>query len=985
MRNRLALSACLVICLCVAVWWKKKPASVPGTLQIRQLMITDAEAAFAAAQTQLQAAPDSPEILQLAADVAEATGKDSLALQHLLHLISLPDGLSDQAEIPIQKRIARLSLSSGDLAQAESALKRCLQLQPTDNTVIREVATLLLSECRRFESRQYLLSLVQQRSFLLDELVMLGSLNELLEDRELLAKANTDQPNRLITTTALARLDAFDGNYPAAIDRLTAVLPTSKDPGDEFWATLLLSHVQTGDVARLSTFLAAIETRAASHPDIEYARGWYHQQQGNITTAVQCLSRSIRLCFNHRAALQLLGSTLSEQGHTDIALELLNRSQLLDETESLLHRILMNDRDLKNMKMVAAMMEQLGRSTEAWAWHMAIAGYHKPAAAEARANAERILNTIPASMPLMDSKTETRILQLLQQAEELNLSSVQPTGVSSDLDRSRSQQRNATHFQFQDVAEDVGLTIPYFFGKSEDPRALRLFEGFGGGVGVVDIDHDGLPDLFFSQSNTFPLSDDARSSDLLYRNRGGSFEQVSAEAIPSDRAFGQGVAVGDFNEDGFEDIYVANIGPNHLLINNGDGSFSGQSSDLIDGNSDWTTSCAMADLNDDAVTDLFEVTYSQDPDLFTRLCASGAEQHPRSCRPGLFAGSTDQLLLGDGAGGLSRTAEADFLPRDDGRGLGLLIANMWGDRQLEIFISNDMTANTLLVPSAAGEGPLVYNDEAILRGVSVNGSGRIEACMGIASADANDDGLIDLFVTNFLEETNTLYSLGPGQVFRDLSVVSGAAGDSLEMLSFGTQFLDADNNGTQDLFLVNGHVDDFTHNNAGWKMLPAAYSNQGSGQFQHLPQQTLGQYGQQPALGRAMAKLDWNRDGRVDLVITHLDRHPALLQNNTPSAGTALTLQLTGTTSPRRPVGAVVTLTVRAGQTVRSQVCFVTAGDGYYCSNQLELAFSILPEDTIERIDVQWPSGGYQSFDSSLREGSWQAVEGNSRLFELVK
>ena len=985
MRNRLALSAFLVICFCVVVWWIKKPASDLSALQIRQLMIADTEAAFAAVHIQLEAAPDSPEILQLAADVAETAGKESLALQHLLHLVSLPHGLSDRAEFDVQKRISRLSLSTGDLVAPETAFKRCLQLQPNDNAVIRELATLLLSECRRFESQTYLLSLVQQRSFLLDELVMLGSVNELLEDRELLAKAKTDETNILITSTALARLDAFDGNYQAAIHRLTAVLPDSEELSDEFWATLLLSFVGTADVADLGTHLAMIRTETIAHPDVAYAGGWFHYQRGEMDLAVQHLCRSIRLSFNHRPALQLLGNILSEKGHADLALELLNRSQLLDETESLLHRILMNDRDVKHMQRIAAWMEQLGRRTEAWAWHMAIAGYHKSAAAEALANAERILGSIPRSMPLIDVETETKILALLQRAEALNLSSPKQTGVLSAAERSPSQQKNATEFQFQDVAQDVGLSVPYFFGKSDDPRALRLFEGFGGGVGVVDIDHDGLPDLFFSQSNTFPLSDDARSSDLLYRNRGRSFEQVSAEAIPSDRAFGQGVAVGDFNEDGFEDIYVANIGPNHLLINNGDGSFSRESSDLIDDNNDWTTSCAMADLNDDGVTDLFDVTYSQDSELFTRLCPSGAEQHPRSCRPGLFAGSTDHLLLGDGAGRLSKMADPDFLPRDDGRGLGVLIANMLGDRRLEIFVSNDMTANALLVPSAVDEGPVAYNDEAILRGVSVNGTGRIEACMGIASADVNDDGLIDLFVTNFLEETNTLYSLGPGRVFRDLSAVSGAAGNSLEMLSFGAQFVDADNNGTQDLFLVNGHVDDFTHNNAGWKMLPAAYSNIGSGQFQHLPQQALGIYGQRPSLGRAMARLDWNGDGRVDLVITHLDRHPALLQNNTPSAGTALTLRLSGTASTRRPVGAVVTLTVRAGQTIRNYVNFVTAGDGYYCSNQSELTFSILPGDIIERIDVQWPSGGQQSFHSSIQPGSWLAVEGNSRLFELAK
>ena len=455
--------------------------------------------------------------------------------------------------------------------------------------------------------------------------------------------------------------------------------------------------------------------------------------------------------------------------------------------------------------------------------------------------------------------------------------------------------------------------------------------------------------------------------------------------MPPDTSFGQGIAAGDVNNDGFDDLYIANIGSNRLLQNNGDGTFSDHTPAEIRLLSEWTTSCAIADLNLDGVSDLFDVTYSQDAEVFTRLCPTGPEQIPRSCRPDIFEGSTDRLFLGDGAGSFAETALGEVIPADAGHGLGLVIGDFLEQGHCEVFISNDMTPNALLVAHQEPGQALRFADEALLRGVAVNGVGRIEACMGIAAGDVTGDGLTELFVTNFLEETNTLYSLKEGGVFQDISMVSGAAEDSLSMLGFGTQFLDADRNGTMDLFLVNGHVDDFSHMGSEWKMKPAVYQNLGQGQFRHLPNEALGAYGSVPQLGRAMAKLDWNRDGREDLVMTHLDRAPALLQNNTMSVGKALTFRLVGTTSTRHPAGAVLRLTVENSGERRQVVSHLTAGDGYYCSNEHVLSFSMLPNDRIKGLQVRWPSGLTDSFEDVAETGDWLAVESCPRLFDLTK
>jgi hypothetical protein len=326
------------------------------------------------------------------------------------------------------------------------------------------------------------------------------------------------------------------------------------------------------------------------------------------------------------------------------------------------------------------------------------------------------------------------------------------------------------------------------------------------------------------------------------------------------------------------------------------------------------------------------------------------------------------------------------LPVDSGRGLGVVIGDFEGTGRLEAFISNDMTPNALLKSVGDPVGSVRFEDQATLRGAATNGAGRIQAGMGIAAGDLTGDGLTDFFVTNFLEETNTLYASQPGGFYSDMSARSGADTGSLAMLSFGVQPLDADVDGDLDLVLLNGHVDDYTHMQAPWKMPPAAYEQTGTGEFTLLPADALSAYGSQPALGRALARLDWNRDGRDDLVATHLDRPPALLQNESMPVGSRLELVLKGRKSCRTPFGAIIRASFRTQNgSLREAVSQLLAGDGYYCSNERCISFAVRPGEVVDSLTIRWPSGQQQSLTAPPSAGRFLVVEQSAQVHELPR
>jgi hypothetical protein len=259
----------------------------------------------------------------------------------------------------------------------------------------------------------------------------------------------------------------------------------------------------------------------------------------------------------------------------------------------------------------------------------------------------------------------------------------------------------------------------------------------------------------------------------------------------------------------------------------------------------------------------------------------------------------------------------------------------------------------------------------VLAGLALNGDGKAEGCMGIALGDVNEDGRIDPLITNFLNESNTLYVSDGAGVYADRTRAMGLYPPSIDVLGFGTQFLDANLDGQLELFVANGHVDDLRHQGHPYQMPPQLFRRSGK-QFVEVPAAKLGPYFQRPWLGRAVARLDWNRDGREDLVVGHLHEPSSLLTNTTGPGGRSLTIRLVGVASNRDAIGTTVQAEMRDRQIIRQ----LTTGDGYQASNARQLVLGTGEAPQIDRLTVRWPSGMEQQFEDVAVPGEVLIVEG---------
>ena len=287
-------------------------------------------------------------------------------------------------------------------------------------------------------------------------------------------------------------------------------------------------------------------------------------------------------------------------------------------------------------------------------------------------------------------------------------------------------------------------------------------------------------------------------------------------------------------------------------------------------------------------------------------------------------------------------------------------------------MANDQVANLMLIakPDTSSTFGIRYEDHGLLNGLAYDGEGKAQACMGVAAGDTNRDGAIDLLVTNYFDETNTLYLQEPNGIFRDATRSSGLVAPSLKMLGFGAQFLDAQNDGEADLVVLNGHIDDMTHAGMGYRMRSQFFLGNGQAKWVELKPKELGPYFERERLGRAMALIDFNRDGRQDFIATDLEEPTSLVRNDSQS-GNYLTIRLVGTKSHRDAIGTNVIMTVAGMARVQQLV----SGCGYMASNEKILHFGLGSAERVDRIELDWPSGTRETYSDVPANTHWIAIE----------
>ena len=502
--------------------------------------------------------------------------------------------------------------------------------------------------------------------------------------------------------------------------------------------------------------------------------------------------------------------------------------------------------------------------------------------------------------------------------------------------------------QFNDITGPAGIT----FKHALSPEKKYIAESMSGGVALFDYDNDGYLDIFFVNSLTVELvKANKKTRSALYRNnRDGTFSDVTDKAKVGDVGWGMGCAVGDFNNDGFDDLYVTGIGPDHLFKNNGNGTFTDVTQKAGVSDPRFSTGAAFLDYDNDGRLDLFVTNYvgfdmNQLP-TFGEGPTCQFKGVPVQCGPRGLPGAGDSLFRNNGDGTFSDVSQKAGVADPRGYyGLDVVGSDFDGDGWIDIFVANDSTPNFLYRNNGNG----TFTEIGFESGTALDKNGNEQGCMGVTLGDYDHDGLLDMFITNFDDEYNVLYRNAGRGSFVDVSYEAGVAMISLPYVGWGTKFFDYDNDGWLDLFVANGHAYPQRDRYRQRKLL---HRNNRDGTFSEVAAQ-FGNALMEDRASRGTAFGDIDNDGDVDIVVNDLDAAPQLLRNDGGSKHNWILVKTIGTKSNRNGIGAKVT--VVSGDL--TQLDEVRSGGSYISQNDLRLHFGLEKRTRVDRIQVRWPSG----------------------------
>lgn len=957
-QSRVMLAGCVcALMVLIATWWLlRAKVDEPAGPPVEQLL-ADARQALesnrlATARQLVEAAmeqsPPSSAALLLAGEIA-------LWQQRLLPALALLEQVSEQSPDYrdaryLQGEAERLSYR---LAAAEQHFEAVLKLDPEHILALRQLAFLKRCTGRPRQAAVHLRELLKLGATQPQDLVWLADPDQVLNVGEYLEQCRQADPEDWLPLSGMGVLAQSRGELQSARQLLESAVEKSRD--SEILAAWGICLLDLGETAAIYAWVEGLSESERASSDLAFPLGMFLEEQESPESALASYARTLLAYPDHRAALHRCSTLLTrktEQPQVELLEEIQNQLQLLARLKGIVSSI---DPQQPNQEVIAeasGLLTQLQRPVEAQAWEKLSEQPITPPAVHPPSHDVQLMAAF--------SRWAAREISWPREAGKRPAAS----GFSHEF-----------AIDFRDISAEVGLDFRYFESPDPATEGRRMFEFTGGGVGVLDYDLDGWPDLYFTQGTTWPPSaSETRYRDALYRQVAGRYERVDAVAGLTAFDFGQGVAIGDLNNDGFPDIYVASFGENRLYLNNGDGTFS-ESEPFPESIPQWTTSCVIADLDGDGNPDLFDVNYVTGPGVDETICQTPAG--PRVCTPIAFSPSQDRFLRSEGDGTFTdATTTAGFTHK--GNGLGVVVANLDDEQDLELFVANDLMENFLWKRKHSTENhqSRLFENQALLRGVAYDHQGDAQACMGIAIADLTGNGLQDLFITNYFNEANTLYLFGATGLAEDRIAAYGLKGPTLPMLGFGTQALDANSNGLWDLVVANGDLDDFAHEARPFAMRPQLFVNTGSGRFDELSTSAAGSYFAGAYRGRGLAKLDWNRDGLTDFVVSHLDLPSALVENRSERVGSFLTLKLVGTASSRDAIGTSVR--VQNGERVWWQQ--LTAGDGYQASNERVLHFGGLDPSVPVQLTITWPSGQQAEIPHIACDRTWILIEGGNHF-----
>lgn len=511
--------------------------------------------------------------------------------------------------------------------------------------------------------------------------------------------------------------------------------------------------------------------------------------------------------------------------------------------------------------------------------------------------------------------------------------------------------------RFEDIAQKAGVK----FELHNDARGeFRQPELMVGGVGVLDYNNDGCMDIFFTNGADLPSlkKTGPEYSNRLFRNNcDGTFTDVTEKVGVAGEGYSMGVAVGDYDNDGFPDIFVAGVNRNILYHNRGDGTFEDVTEKAHLGGVDphygklWSVSAAWVDVDNDGWLDLVVTNYVQWDAQHEPVC--GSPQQQLYCRPDAYHDTPNQLFRNNHDGTFTDITASSGLGAYLGKGMGVAVADYDGDGLMDIFVTNDSVPNFLFHNLGRGK----FEEVAMLAGVALNDNGRPVASMGADFRDVDNDGRPDLLFTAMFNDTFSFFrNTGKSPAFEDDTASSGLALVTRRLTGWGLGFYDFDNDGFKDLFTSDSHFPALDRYLGSAAALPnSVFRNLGNGRFQDVSE-TAGPDFQIVGQHRGVAFADFDNDGRVDAVVANVNGPARLFHNVTPNAGHWLALKLIGTRSNRDGIGAKVSVTLPD----RKLYNHCTTSVGYASSSEPLVRFGLGRETAAKLVEIQWPSGQTQ-------------------------
>jgi enediyne biosynthesis protein E4 len=892
------------------------------------------------------------------------------------HFLRYPAGAELSSWERDQITRGMLAVRARRAAEAERIFREVAERDPRALEPRRNLLYLLGLQMRTAEARDILWQIYRIDE---DPRVLVDLVLELLADQQdvrglapeldLLVAQTPDDPF-LRRASGMARL--YQSRPLDALPHLDAAARALvNDPAGRF--ALAECLIMLGKMVNAEEVLGPVPEPAVDASQWWLFRGRIEEAGGLFDRALASFERATKANPENRESHFRLGQALNRLGRVEAAqlhLDWANRIEerlknLRREHQQVRHGGLIPPSDSKLFERLGQLCAEAGLLAESRAW-FALALKRDPGSEESRirpAPLQTAAQTSPIALP--------RPL----------LASTNPTTVSLAPSRaiSRPSGGRITTFSavqpppFEDGASAAGIT--YYYESGATDRRLFLPDTMGGGVGLIDFDADGWLDIYLVNGCALPFdSKDPPRPNVLYHNQhDGTFRDVTGVAGVGGKGYGMGCTVGDYDNDGDDDLFVTALRGTILYRNRGEGTFEDVTSSAGILSDRWTTAAGFGDFDGDGDLDLVVLAYAEIDlnDLAECRDGSGRAIH---CAPTRYPAQDDLLYRNNGDGTFTEISRTAGFVAPDGRGLGLAIADLDGDGKLDIFVANDASPNFLF----HNRGGMRFEEIGVGAGVGTNGSGRATASMGVVADDLDGDGRIDLFFTNLVNESSTLFRNLGGMLFVDATLGSGLDAPSRPKTGFGDAALDADNDGRIDLFVANGHVDNRPWANSPMAQTALFFWGRDRGRFDvAIPSVTS--YFARQVVGRGAAAGDLDNDGRVDLVVIHRDAPASLLWNRTKD-GHWLGIQLRGTRSGKTPIGTVVTC--RAG--ARSLVRWSTSGTGYLSAHDPRLWFGLGDATEIDRLEVRWPTGRHQSWTNLAADRILEIEEDREEFHEIA-